>query len=119
MTTTDTRTAGAMVRPYAMTGGRARSHYDLAIEALVFTSERGRMRGAAVLPEHRSICGLCLDTRSLAEISAHLRLPLGFARMVIGDMVDMGLVVVHGISAQGMAPSDELLERVLSGLRRL
>src|SRR5882672_6510916 len=33
---------GSMVRPYTKTGGRTRSDYDLAIEALVSTSERGR-----------------------------------------------------------------------------
>src|SRR5439155_705055 len=76
---------GSMVRPYTKTGGRTRSDYDLAIEALVSTSERGRSPDAAVRPEHRSICGLCLDTRSVAEVAAHLRLPLGVARVLIGD----------------------------------
>src|SRR5919204_379047 len=81
--------------PYTKTGGRTRSDYDLAIEALVSTSERGRFPDAAVLPEHRSICGLCLDTRSVAEVAAHLRLPLGVARVLIGDMAGLGLVLIH------------------------
>lgn len=111
---------GSMVRPYTKTGGRTRSDYDLAIEALVSTSERGRSPDAAVRPEHRSICGLCLDTRSVAEVAAHLRLPLGVARVLIGDMAGMGLVLIHQSGmVVGDRPSIEFMERVLSGLRRL
>nr|WP_042190777.1 DUF742 domain-containing protein [Kibdelosporangium sp. MJ126-NF4]CEL19580.1 multi-component regulatory system-6 [Kibdelosporangium sp. MJ126-NF4]CTQ94621.1 multi-component regulatory system-6 [Kibdelosporangium sp. MJ126-NF4] len=111
---------GSMVRPYTKTGGRTRSDYDLAIEALVSTSDRGRLPEAAVLPEHRSICGLCLDTRSVAEVAAHLRLPLGVARVLIGDMAGMGLVLIHQSGmVVGDRPSIEFMERVLSGLRRL
>ena len=111
---------GSMVRPYTKTGGRTRSDYDLAIEALVSTSERGRFPEAAVLPEHRSICGLCLETRSVAEVAAHMRLPLGVVRVLIGDMAGMGLVLIHQSGmVVGDRPSIEFMERVLSGLRRL
>jgi Protein of unknown function (DUF742) len=114
------RDAGSLVRPYTKTGGRTRSDYDLAIEALVSTSERGKAPDAAVLPEHRSICGLCLDTRSVAEVAAHLRLPLGVAKVLIGDMAGMGLVLIHQSGmVVGDRPSIEFMERVLSGLRRL
>ncbi|MBM7771579.1 hypothetical protein JOD54_001783 [Actinokineospora baliensis] len=111
---------GSLVRPYTKTGGRTRSDYDLAIEALVSTSDRGKLPDAAVRPEHRSICGLCLDTRSVAEVAAHLRLPLGVARVLIGDMAGMGLVSIHQSGmVVGDRPSIEFMERVLSGLRRL
>lgn len=116
----DLHETGSMVRPYTKTGGRTRSDYDLAIEALVSTSERGRSPDAAVRPEHRSICGLCLDTRSVAEVAAHLRLPLGVARVLIGDMAGLGLVLIHQSGmVVGDRPSIEFMERVLSGLRRL
>jgi hypothetical protein len=116
----DAHETGSMVRPYTKTGGRTRSDYDLAIEALVSTSERGRSPDAAVRPEHRSICGLCLDTRSVAEVAAHLRLPLGVARVLIGDMAGLGLVLIHQSGmVVGDRPSIEFMERVLSGLRRL
>jgi hypothetical protein len=112
--------SGSLVRPYTRTGGRTRPDYDLAIEALISTSERGLERDAAVLPEHRSICGLCVDTRSVAEVAALLRLPLGVVRVLIGDMASMGLVLIHqGGLVVGDRPSMEFLERVLSGLRRL
>jgi Protein of unknown function (DUF742) len=111
---------GSLVRPYTRTGGRTRPDYDLAIEALVSTSDLGRDRDAAVTAEHRSICGLCVETRSVAEIAAHLRLPLGVVRVLIGDMASMGLVLIHQSGlVVGDRPSIEFLERVLSGLRRL
>jgi hypothetical protein len=111
---------GSLVRPYARTRGRTRTDYDLAIETLVSTSERGRAQAAASTPEHRSICGLCTETRSVAEISAHLRIPLGVVRVLIGDMAGLGLVLIHDSGmVSGDRPSMEFLERVLSGLRRL
>jgi hypothetical protein len=116
---TPAETSG-LVRPYFRTGGRTKPTYDLAIEALVSTSERGRVLDRARLPEHRTICGLCLDTRSVAEVAAYLRLPLGVVRVLIGDVAGLGLVLVHtATAAVGDRPSIEFMERVLSGLRRI
>lgn len=111
---------GSLVRPYARTRGRTRTEYDLAIETLVSTSERGRAQSSPATPEHRSICGLCQDARSVAEVAAHLRLPLGVVRVLIGDMAGLGLVLIHESGmVVGDRPSMDFLERVLSGLRRL
>ncbi|HET6503373.1 MAG TPA: DUF742 domain-containing protein [Amycolatopsis sp.] len=109
-----------LVRPYFRTGGRTRPSQDLAVEALISTSERGRAIGRVRVPEHRSICSLCLDTRSVAEVAAYLRLPLGVVRVLIGDVAGLGLVLVHSTtSAVGDRPNIDFMERVLSGLRRI
>ncbi|MET7995144.1 DUF742 domain-containing protein [Amycolatopsis sp. NPDC005232] len=110
-----------LVRPYFRTRGRTRPTYDLAIEALVSTSEQGRVLDRVRVPEHRSICDLCIDTRSVAEVAALLRLPLGVVRVLIGDVAGLGLVLVHTTSStsSGDRPSIEFMERVLSGLRRI
>ncbi|GAA4852244.1 DUF742 domain-containing protein [Saccharopolyspora rosea] len=111
---------GSLVRPYARTRGRTRTDYDLEIETLVTTSERGRSQSSPGRPEHRSISELCTEARSVAEIAAHLRLPLGVVRVLIGDMAGLGLVLIHESGmVVGDRPSMEFLERVLSGLRRL
>lgn len=116
---TEMETSG-LVRPYFRTRGRTKATLDLAIEALVSTSEQGRMLDRVRVPEHRSICDLCLDTRSVAEVAALLRLPLGVVRVLIGDVAGLGLVLVHSSSpAVGDRPSIEFMERVLSGLRRI
>src|SRR5699024_714288 len=113
-------TTSGLVRPYFRTRGRTKPSYDLAIEALVSTSERGRMLDGVRVPEHRSICDLCLDTRSVAEVAALLKLPLGVVRVLVGDVAGLGLVLVHSASTGvGDRPSVEFMERVLSGLRRI
>lgn len=110
-----------LVRPYAMTGGRTRPRYQLAIEALVHTTaEASRLQGQ--LPEHQRICRLCYEIKSVAEISALLSIPLGVARILVADLAEAGLVAIHqpgGDEAAGGQPDVTLLERVLSGLRKL
>lgn len=108
------------VRPYAWTRGRTKSGLDLAIEALVSTSQRGRDQMGLLQMEHRAVAELCEQTRSVAEVAALLSLPLGVARVLLGDMVGLGVVTVHQTaSSAGNVPDLALMERVLSGLRRL
>ncbi|MEA5359005.1 DUF742 domain-containing protein [Amycolatopsis sp., V23-08] len=112
--------AGSRVRPYTRTGGRTRSDHNLALEALVSTSDDGRRYRGVRSVEHRRICDLCLDTRSIAEIAAHLRLPLGVVKVLVGDMADIGLVLVHHTELiLGDRSSRDFMERVLAGLRAL
>ena len=115
------RTPSGLVRPYAMTGGRTRPRYQLAIEALVSTTaDPDRMRGQ--LPEHQRICQLCREVKSIAEISALLTIPLGVVRILVADLAEAGLVAIHqpgGDESAGGQPDVTLLERVLSGLRKL
>jgi|SRR5947207_7433763 len=112
--------AGSRVRPYTRTGGRTRSDHNLALEALVSTSDDGRRYRGVRSIEHRRICDLCLDTRSVAEIAAHLRLPLGVVKVLVGDMADLGLVHIHQTELiLGDRSSREFMERVLAGLRAL
>lgn len=109
-----------LVRPYFRTRGRTQPAQALAVEALVSTSERGRMPEHVQVPEHRSICELCSQTRSVAEVAALLGLPLGVVRVLIGDVASLGLVLIHPSSSTvGDRPSIEFMERVLSGLRRI
>jgi hypothetical protein len=108
------------VRPYAWTRGRTKSGLDLAIEALVSTSQRGRDQMGLLQVEHRAVAELCEATRSVAEVAALLSLPLGVARVLLGDMAGLGVVTVHQTaSSAGNMPDLALMERVLSGLRRL
>lgn len=110
----------AAVRPYAWTRGRTKSGFDLAIETLLSTSQRGREQMVMLSVEHRSVAQLCEQTRSVAEVAALLSIPLGVARVLLGDMAGMGLVMVHQTaSPPGRGPDLALMERVLSGLRRL
>jgi hypothetical protein len=124
MDTHDEEPTGALVRPYAVTGGRTRPRVEIAIEALIETTQRGRSRndGFSQVREWQYIVTLC-DGRlqSLAEISAKMQLPLGVARVLVADMAADGMVAVYEPTALdgNDAVGTELLERVLSGLRKL
>jgi hypothetical protein len=109
----------ALVRPYAVTGGRTQPRYQLQIEAMVAASHYGTRDLSVLTPECQAILGFCRDWRSVAEISAVLRLPLGVARVLVADMAVEGLVRVHQIDHAHGRPDLNLLERVLSGLRKL
>jgi hypothetical protein len=109
----------AFVRPYAVTGGRTKPSYQLQIEAMVAASHYEARDLSVLSPECQAILGFCRDWRSVAEISAVLRMPLGVARVLIADMAMEGLVRVHQIDHAQGRPDINLLERVLSGLRKL
>jgi Protein of unknown function (DUF742) len=116
----DVESSSNAVRPYTWTRGRTKSGFELAIETLVSTNARGRAQVASMQVEHRAVAELCEQTRSVAEIAALLSVPLGVARVLLGDMAGLGVVTVHQTaSSAGSAPDLALMERVLSGLRRL
>ena len=109
----------SLVRPYAVTGGRTKPRYQLQIEAMVAASHYEARDLSVLSPECQAILGFCRDWRSVAEISAVLRMPLGVARVLIADMAVEGLVRVHQLDHAQGRPDLNLLERVLSGLRKL
>lgn len=106
------------VRPYSWTRGRTRSTFELQLETLISTTDHGRDMAALTSIEHRAVAELCSSARSVAEVAALLELPLGVARVVVGDMAGLELVAVHD-GPSGDVPDPALMERVLSGLRRL
>ena len=108
-----------LVRPYAVTGGRTQPKYQLQVEAMVAASHYEPHDLSLLSPECQAILGFCRDWRSVAEISAVLRLPLGVARILIADMAVDGLVRVQQTNHAEGRPNVNLLERVLSGLRQL
>ena len=133
---TDTRQGGELhtprpddtyaVRPYALTGGRtAPSGAQLPMEALVqglVGAER------ALTPECRTILELTADQYlSIAELSAHTRLPVGVVRVLVSDLVEQSMVRVHGLTmhaqrgnvADDPAATLSVLESVLNGITSL
>jgi hypothetical protein len=110
----------AIVRPYAWTGGRTKANYELRLETLISTTELAREQTRLVQLEHRSVSALCRYPLSVAEVAAKLSIPLGVARVVLSDMAELGLISIHRTFADDdIAAHLVLMERVLSGLRRL
>jgi hypothetical protein len=108
--------SSAFVRPYVYTHGRTRSTFELSIETLVSAVPDARTAGLA--GGHDAVLGLCREPRSVAEVAAHVGVPLGVARVLVGDLAAAGAVAVHG-GAGADGPDLVLMQRVLSGLRKL
>ncbi|MEU8587846.1 DUF742 domain-containing protein [Streptomyces sp. NPDC048664] len=120
----------ARVRPYSLTGGRTRFGHVLLVETFVAAldapEERRELANDStgsplgrVMPEMRAIVELCRRMRTVAEIAALLRMPLGVVRVLLSDLADQGKIRVYGTGHGSGQPDRALLERVLSGLRRL
>jgi hypothetical protein len=109
------------VRPYAMTGGRTRSQNDLPIETIVKSTLRGLTMTSRLTLERKQIVAMCTAPLSIAEVSAHLRVPLGVARVLVGDMTGEGLLETNQTptTRADHRPDVKLLERVLDGLQAL
>lgn len=106
-----------LLRPYVRTGGRTRADADLAIEALVMGVPS--IEHTSIAPEHRQVHALCTEPRSVAEIAAYSRLPIGSARVIIADMLGLGLLIRCSSDVPAGSPSVELMARVRDGLRKL
>jgi len=109
------------VRPYTVTGGRTRPSDTLPIEALVRSTGTVR-RGMS--SETRQILELAKDDYlSVAELSAHMKLPIGVVRVLVGDLSAQKLVRVDGLTASESsytpATSLSVLESVLNGISAL
>ncbi|HET9258169.1 MAG TPA: DUF742 domain-containing protein [Pseudonocardiaceae bacterium] len=109
-----------VVRPYSWTRGRTLPVQDLAMETLVSTSDQGQDLTTVCSAEHAAIARICAEVRSVAEVAALLTVPLGVARVLLADMIGVGLIHVHHnpLGAEGGRDLG-LLERVLAGLHRL
>jgi hypothetical protein len=107
-----------LVRPYSLTEGRTVSCVALAVEALV--SATGHPPDPVARPEYRRILELCATPHSVAELAALLSMPLGVARVLLGDLVAAGHVAVHRtVGSAEAVPDFALLQRVRTGLQRL
>lgn len=115
------RHAASLARPYAWTAGRTHPSVDLALEALVETTPEGRATSYSRTSPLSLVMQLCLHKSSVAEVAAHLCVPLGVARVLVGDLLSSGQVTVRDTLTQDTSWDErtDLLERVLSGLRTL
>jgi hypothetical protein len=109
-----------VVPVYAFTGGRTRAAgQELPLEAVVTATDPASRPDAALHMESRAIVQLCSGPKSLTEIGAALGVPVGVARVLVGDLANAGYLQVHlPRTAEGDGgPGHEILGRLLDGLR--
>lgn len=108
-----------LVRPYALTAGRTGTSVDIPLEASITVREGTVPRPFGDV--HDQICRLCEAGPSVAEISAALDLPVGVARVLVGDLVTSGYLRVQASLTERSSIDErrDLIGRTLRGLRAL
>lgn len=111
--------ASPLVRLYAVTGGRAKAQrLDLELTTLLVDARSG-VRSRLLAPEYDAIVELCRTALSVAEVSAHLHLPLTTTKILIGDLIDEGRLRARAPRNQlNTAPDLDVLRAVLAGIKR-
>jgi hypothetical protein len=113
--------AGPLVRPYVMTSGRmqpVRGTFDLV--TLVEATGLSAVPELGFGPEHQAALRLCADVISVAEIAGHLNLPTVTVRVLLGDLLDKGLIDVQDPETDSEFMTDEQMYRaVIDGLHAL
>ncbi|KAA0098544.1 DUF742 domain-containing protein [Mycolicibacterium sp. P1-18] len=111
----------SLVRPYTLTAGRTASPVDLPLEAPIRTLHPATAPRWPRSDVRAKILELGVDGPSVAEVAARLGLPLGVARVLIGDLVTQDYLRVDATLSSSETTDErrELIGRTLRGLRAL
>lgn len=112
--------AGPMVRAYVMTSGRIEpihGKFDLITLVVAVGPEPEGVIGLG--PEHLAIVRQCQAVMSVAELTGHLDLPVATVRVLLGDLLDKGLVTMQEPEPEADMHDIRLYKAVIDGLRAL
>ena len=105
-----------LIRSYTITSGRTASTVELAMEATL------RLQAGAeapiLTPSAAQVLEVC-DRRSVAEVSALIKMPIGVTRVLLGDLIEQGLIRIQATITEKTSTDErlDLIERTLRGLR--
>ena len=109
------------VRPFIMTRGRTKTtRTDLRFETLVQRVDDGPI-AASVPSEQAAILELATSAISVAELAAELHLVIGVVTVLINDLIDSGMLVMHADGGGFVDDDDEfdMLSRIANKIRTL
>ncbi|WP_406100024.1 DUF742 domain-containing protein [Streptomyces sp. NBC_01013] len=107
-----------MVRPYVRTGGRVRPRRNVLLESVVIAapSPTGELG-----PDARRVMSLFVvggGGLAVADIAAALQLPPSTIRILVSSLMDSGHLASPAAAVNDQ-PENDLLQKVLDGLREL
>lgn len=108
--------AGRLVRPYTVSGGRTKP--SVALDLLSMVRATGRALKVDLTPEHSLALDLSRAPVTVAEIGAHLRLPVAVAKILLSDLIDQGAVTARPPDPAADPADRDILQRVLDGLHK-
>jgi hypothetical protein len=105
-----------LIRSYTLTAGRTAAKVELAMEATLRL--QAGAEAPALSPSAAQVLEVC-DRRSVAEVSALTKMPIGVTRVLLGDLIEQGLVRIQATITDSTSTDErlELIERTLRGLR--
>jgi hypothetical protein len=108
--------AGPLVRPYTVSAGRTRPNIELDLLSLVVATSQAP---TGLDLEHTKVLGLCRAPISVAEVAAHLRLPVIVTKVLLADLVECEAMAMRAPRPASVATDRDLLEKLLDGLERI
>jgi hypothetical protein len=111
--------AGPIIRPYAYVGGRTRPTGEFFDLIAMVTARRAQPRPQDLEHEHLRTLNLCHTPRSVADLAADLRIPLGVVRVILADLRQYRLITIRPPVPPARLLDTNALRRIEDGLRRL
>ncbi|MET8453214.1 DUF742 domain-containing protein [Streptomyces sp. NPDC005209] len=110
--------AGRLVRPFTLTGGRTRpSRADFTLITTVTAVDPPPVRAGRLQPEHTRILRRCARPIAVAELAAHLDLPMSVVAILLCDLLEAGRITAHPPHPVSRTEPDlDLLRKVREGL---
>ncbi|MDP4501602.1 MULTISPECIES: DUF742 domain-containing protein [unclassified Nonomuraea] len=109
---------GPLIRLFGLTGGRARPQGETFDLVAIVTTVGGSYE-SELIPEHRAVLSLCRRPTPVADVAAHLRLPLNITRVILGDLRREGFVTIERPRPVAQTIDERIYREVLHGLRSL
>jgi hypothetical protein len=106
-----------------MTGGRTGAESQIALEAHVIATPLGARMSDQFRWEAAEIIVLTEIGTAVIELAALLDVPIGVVRVLVGDLAEMGAVIISNPAAEVVAQGGEdyatLLQKVLDGIKSI
>lgn len=103
-------------RPYVVTGGNTRPQGSVAIETLVETVEA---EAAGLRFEKGRVVELASSPLSVAELSAHLKMPIGTTMVLVGELIGAGQLRSHQTLSGSDLTDLNIMTRIINRVREL
>ncbi len=101
-------------RQFAIVKGRTRPTIDLPLDTLL-TAVKGTA-WSDLSADQLDIFKRCSSPLSIAELSAHLGVHLGIARVLVSDLLEMGALTMQAGIDNDEGPDLQTLEQVFNDL---
>ncbi len=103
------------VRPFVVASGKTAPTASVSIESLV-EAQRG---DTLVRFEKRKVLDMATSSISVAELSSHLKMPIGTTMVVIAEMIDEGLLIAHKTADESDFSELNIMTRIIQRVREL